>query len=205
MTGMNGAGRTALALLLITLPGASAAQQPPADEGPIELKLAPDPALEAGTVAVVQGTVDTAGLWFRLGGLSLTQPAAVILLSEDPADDLRLTLVKYDRTMPERAGSTRGDGFVTLKFRTQGFVEIGVESAGEPRPFALVAWAGDEIPAAPPSVLVAPGEYRGGAEGSDEYGNGDSRGGLDTLLLAIVFLAGATAAVVARRRRRGNA
>ena len=202
---MNGAGRTALALLLITLPGASAAQQQPADGGAIDLKLAPDPALEAGTVALVQGTVDTTGLWFRVGGLSLTQPAAVVLLSEDPADDLRLTLVKYDRAMPERTGSTRGEGFVTLKFRTQGFVEIGVKSTGESRPFALVAWAGDEIPAAPPSVLLAPGEYRGGAAGSERYGQEDTRGVPLTLLLAIVFLAGAAAAVVVMRRRRGNA
>jgi hypothetical protein len=53
-----------------------------------------------------------------------------------------------------RSGSTKGDGTCTFEFRTEGDLQIKVTSPDGPKPFRLVAWAGDEVaPELPPAVV----------------------------------------------------
>src|SRR5215468_7531706 len=102
---------TALVLLLPVLAAAQQINVPakPGDTVP-RLELKPDPALEKGQVAVVQGTLGPEPIRYVVGELSILQPIVVMLLSHDAADDLTLSLFKGDWTTARRTGSTKGSG-----------------------------------------------------------------------------------------------
>ncbi len=128
------------------------------------LKLTAHREVTTGTVAAIKGTVDGQGLRFAVGSLSILQPVVITLLARDPADDLKLTLFKKDWKEPRRAGSTGTRGLVAFDFRTEGGVNILVQSSGPPQAFALVAWAGEEIrPSSMKDVIVTPAQFKGSA------------------------------------------
>lgn len=192
-----------LYVLLLAAPAVGGGQEPPGteEEDLIELELAPRSEVPEGEIAAAEGTADTVGLRFILGGLSAVQPATVTLLADDPADDLRLELVKYDWTTPERSGSTRGAGFVQFGFHTEGFVKIGVRSGEGPKPFTLVAWVGEEVVEVDDNVLVSPSDYRGGGSGA-EYGRAATGGGDRwPLVLGALLVGGILGGLVFRQRR----
>lgn len=153
---------TAIAL---SLPSVAASQEPPAmpkqqgDSIPT-LELAPDPRIEHGRVAAVQGAVGPEGLRFVVGELSILQPVVVMLLARDDTDDLTLSLFKKDWTNMRRTASTRGSGIARLEFRTQGGVNILLRGESAETPFALVLWAGEELRPTIPDVVVTYEELR---------------------------------------------
>jgi hypothetical protein len=148
----------AVALLVATTAGRPArAQPPPAPQDPpqvFQLKLAPAPEIKNGRIAAVQGTAGAAGVKLLVGGLSILQPAAVMLIAQRPSDDLRIELTKFTADAPVRSGSTKGEGVCTFEFRTEGDVQITVTSPDGPKPFRFVAWAGDEVTPDLPSIFA---------------------------------------------------
>lgn len=147
----------------IDLPKAPGTNEP---QVPI-LTLSPGSAIRDGKVAAAEGTVDGEGLRFAIGGLSILQPVVITLFAGNPADDLKLTLFKKDWKQPRRAGSTGANRSVAFTFRTEGGVNILVQSSGPSRPFTLIAWAGEEIrPSSMKPVIVTPAQFKGDARRS---------------------------------------
>jgi hypothetical protein len=135
----------------------ASAQPPPAPQSPpqvYQLTLEPAPEIKNGRLAAVQGTAGAAGVKLLVGGLSILQPAAVMLIAQRPSDDLRIELTKFTAGAPVRSGSTKGEGVSTFEFRTEGDVQITVTSPDGPKPFRIVAWAGDEVTPDLPSIFT---------------------------------------------------
>ena len=130
------------------------------DDAIPRLELAPDPGIEHGRVAAVQGTVGPDGLRFVVGELSILQPIVVMLFAREEADDLTLSLFKKDWTNVRRTASTRGSGMARFEFRTQGGVNIMLRGASVETPFALLVWAGEELRPAMQDVVVTYDEFR---------------------------------------------
>jgi hypothetical protein len=149
--------------LVLVLPALAAAQQitvpaKPDDTVP-KLELKPDPAVERGQVAAVQGTLGPEPIRYAVGGLSILQPVVVMLVSHDAADDLTLSLFKGDWTTTRRTGSTKGSGIASFEFRTQGGVNILLRGSSTPVPFVLVVWAGNELHPPMSDVVVTRDEF----------------------------------------------
>lgn len=161
--------RTALAQSAI-----QGARAPGSNEPPVPvLELASSPEITKGKVAAVKGTVDGAGLRFAVGSLSILQPVVITLFAREATDDLKLTLFKKDWKEPRRSAATGAGGRVSFTFRTEGGINILVQSSGAPRPFTLVAWAGDEIhPSSMKPVIVTPAQFQGKAPVSRDLGAG---------------------------------
>lgn len=173
-----------LAALEGTALGQSAIDPPklPGDQPQVPLlKLARDQAFKHGEATAVEGTVDGEGLKFAVGGLSILQPVIVNLFAHNAADDLKLTLFKKEWNEPLRTGSTGRAGSVDFTFRTEGGVNILVQSPGPMRPFSLVVWAGDEIHPPMKDVVVTPAQFRrqqqSGAASSSGAGSVEEAGG----------------------------
>lgn len=138
------------------------AADPPraADVYPVELVA--DPAIRNGKVAAVEGTAGPSGQKLAIADLSVLQPVEVTLFARDD-DDLRLDLSKFILDAPAKSLSTKGSGFATARFRTQGDLQLTVKSPQGPRPYRLLVWAGNEVPAPVPSLFAA---ASGGETGS---------------------------------------
>jgi hypothetical protein len=124
---------------------------------------------------------------------------AISLVAQFPADDLRIELSKFTTDAPVRSGSTKGEGVCTFQFRTEGDVQIKVTSPGGPKPFRLVAWAGDEVAAELPPVFTP---VKAGVSGPTAAPA--SREGAPVVLWVIaggiILCAGLLAIMVVRRR-----
>jgi hypothetical protein len=143
-----------LVLLASGAPGWAQAPPQPDQPSVYQLTLEAVPEIKNGRIAAVQGTASAAGERLMLGGLSILQPVAISLVAQFPTDDLRIELSKFTTDAPVRSGSTKGEGVCTFQFRTEGDVQIKVISPGGPKPFRLVAWAGDEVAAELPPVFA---------------------------------------------------
>jgi hypothetical protein len=151
---------TALVLVLAAPAAAQEINLPPKPDDTVpRLELKPDPAVEKGRVAAVQGTLGPEPIRFAIGELSILQPVVVMLLSQDAADDLTLSLFKGDWTTVRRTGSTKGSGIARFEFRTQGGVNILLRGSSTPVPFALVVWAGNELHPPMSDVVVTRDEF----------------------------------------------
>lgn len=186
----NRAGGTALVVAVISVVLATGGQvafaqsaiDPPKLPGdqpqvPI-LKLVADRAVPNGKVAAIAGTVDGEGVRFAIASLSILQPVVIALFAGSPADDVKLTLFKKGWKEPRQAGSTGTDGQVVFNFRTEGGVNILVQSSGPVRPFYLVAWAGDEIrPHSMKDVIVTPAQFKGAGRAAGGTATSTGKGG----------------------------
>lgn len=146
-------------------PGLAFAADPPRAADVHTLQLIADPAIRNGKVAVVEGTAGRAGQKLAVADLSVLQPVEVTLFAVDEHDDLRLDLSKFILDAPAKKLSTKGTGFATARFRTQGDLQLTVTSPEGPRPYRLLVWAGNEATPAVPSLFTAAdstGEASGG-------------------------------------------
>lgn len=167
-----------------------------------ELKLEASPDIKNGRVAAVQGTANSTGEKLMLGGLSILQPVAISLIARYPSDDLRLELSKFTTDTAVRTASTKGEGVCTFEFRTEGDVQIKVTSPEGPKPFRLVAWAGDEVaPELPPAFVPAKAEAGRLAVADAPGGAGGSPAVLWVIAGALVLCVGLLAVIAFRRRR----
>ncbi len=114
-------------------PGLAFAADPPRAADVHTLQLIADPAIRNGKVAVVEGTAGRAGQKLAVADLSVLQPVEVTLFAVDEHDDLRLDLSKFILDAPAKTLSTKGAGFATARFRTQGDLQLTVTSPEGPR------------------------------------------------------------------------
>lgn len=145
-------------------PGLALAAGPPAGADVYPLQLIADPAVRNGKVAAVEGTAGRSGQKLAVADLSVLQPVEVTLFAVDEVDDLRLDLSKFILDAPAKTLSTRGTGFATARFRTQGDLQLTVTSPEGPRPYRLLVWAGNEATPPVPS-LFAQGSGHGQGSG----------------------------------------
>lgn len=129
------------------------------------LQLIADTALRNGKVAAVEGTAGPRGQKLAVADLSVLQPVEVTLFAVDEHEDLRLDLSKFILDAPARTLSTKGTGYATARFRTQGDLQLTVTSPGGPRPYRLLVWAGDEAPPPVPSLFAATDATGKGSDG----------------------------------------
>jgi hypothetical protein len=132
---------------------AQAADQPKAPDV-YPLQLIADPAIRNGKVAAVEGTAGRSGQKLAVADLSVLQPVEVTLFAVDGTDDLRLDLSKFILDRPAKSISTKGAGFATARFRTQGDLQLTVTSPEGPRPYRLLVWAGNEATPQVPSLFA---------------------------------------------------
>ena len=138
-----------LIIALAAMSNSASAQQTPASKGPAPvygLDLKAHAALPSGKVAGAGGTVERAGHRFQLEHLDLMQPMVVAVIAENPSRSIDVRLAKYNFDSVEREGRTDSSGRALFKFRTEGDLRILVRAAtGEPSPYSLVVWVGEEI------------------------------------------------------------
>ena len=156
-SGIGIATRVSLALLL---PGSALAQGPPTGTDVYQLALEPNPDIKSGKIATLEGVAGTAGQKLAVGDLSVLQPIEVTVFAPDEADDIRLELSKFILDSPAKTCSTKGNAFCTVRFRTQGDLQINVVSPDGPKLYRLLVWAGNEVPAPVTTPLVSMSEYR---------------------------------------------
>jgi len=116
-----------------------------ADAPAFKLELKPQPGLPNGKVATIQGTGGLPGDKFFIESVGVLQPVVITLIAKKKGDVLHLVTGKqrWDETIDK--ADTGADGQVTIKLRTQGEVRMTVSADGDPKPYYLVVWAGDEV------------------------------------------------------------
>jgi len=176
------------------------------DEKIPTLELVTDPALKSARFGATEGEVDTKGLRFAVGGLSILQPVVVSLMSEVPGEELRLSIFKQGWSGARRSGSTGTSGAVQFQFRTEGGMNILVEGPSRPARFVLAVVAGDEVQLPMKDVFLPVG---GASQTSlPAAGGTPTKAGGSTLVPWIVAaVLGAVVAVFAMRflaRRKGH-
>jgi hypothetical protein len=121
---------------------------------PSQLQFIRHPELPNGRSTLVDGTTDSKGRDFSVGGLSVTQPIFIYLREEKPAGRLRLELSKYARQNVERTCDTTPDKPCVIQTRTDGSMGVHVRAMGrEPGGFVLFAYLADDIESDVPSVF----------------------------------------------------
>lgn len=149
--GRMGLGLLALMLIaawaLINPAGVLAAKKKSVIAGPdaYTIKLIKNPEIPIGKVAYLEGKTDAEGIYLELKGLWITQPVELLLLAKSTKEDLRIELRKYHWKKPSQQGTTKGKGFCTFLFKTQGDVGIKILSPQGMRPFRLEVWVGPEV------------------------------------------------------------
>lgn len=145
-----------LAAIVFSVPVAARAQNPdPNDKTSVHpLTLEKHAGIGNGRIAMVEGEAGPEGVRLVVNQLSILQPAAVALVPLDAGDDLRLALWKYAEDDVKHEASTRGDGFVSFRFRTEDDLQLRIVSPAGPRRYRLAVWAGDEVEMPLPSPFV---------------------------------------------------
>lgn len=183
-------GLLALAVLFV---GQANAQDEAASETPdvygLELSPKPDD-FPNGNAVYVQAEADGKGQRYSVSGTELNQPILVSVLTQDPADNVRVRIVKDNWDAPDRDVATAGGKRTDLGFRTFDGFKIWV-TADAPVDYQLIVWVGAPMDIPPPpmaepaSTFVEPESAKGAAAG----------GGVSFSYLELV-LAGVLALVV---------
>jgi hypothetical protein len=109
------------------------------------IKLKEDPDIPVGKVAYLEGQADSEGFYLELKDLWITQPVEITLMAKSAEEDLRIELRKYHWKKPSQQGTTKGKGYCTFYFKTQGDVNIKILSPQGMRPFRLEVWVGPDM------------------------------------------------------------
>jgi hypothetical protein len=146
----------ALAVALSLAGPALAAKKKSVIAGPdaYTIKLIKDPEIPGGKVAYLEGKADAEGFYLELKDLWITQPVEITLMAKSAKEDLRIELRKYHWKKPSQQGTTKGKGYCTFYFKTQGDVNIKILSPQGMRPFRLEVWVGPEMKPALKPVIV---------------------------------------------------
>ena len=152
--------------------------------------------LEHGKAVIVRGESTPQGHRYFLEGLNMLTPVSVTLVAKRPGDDVQLAITKLSWAKAERVGSTGKEGIISFRFRTQGEFQMTVSAQGEPKPYQLVAWVGDEVKPEFTPVVVKQSEYKAGK------GEGGMRGGPLWVIAGLLAIIAALLALLALRRKR---
>ena len=174
-----------IAILLIVAATASAEEK---EKPAYKLELKPDSRLPSGTAALVQGDSNPEGDQFFLENVGVLQPVAITLIAKNEGDQIKLVLAKQRWDEKIRESETGpGKKTVTEKLRTQGEVRMIVKADGDPKPYLLVVWVGDEVKPDMAPVVSKMKEYSGPGAGA---GSASAGGGSSSTTTAIVVMLG---------------
>lgn len=173
-------------------PSAGAEEERPA----FKLELKPAPKLPSGKVVTIQGTGTPEGDRFFVEAVGVLQPVVVTLIAQKKGDALKLVLAKQRWDESLRTADVGPEGQVTLKLRTQGELRIIVTAQGEPKPYWLVVWVGDEVKPELAPVLTPMKGHKAAAGGK----GGSSTG---SIVIAAVIGVLLIILVVWLKRKRG--
>jgi hypothetical protein len=197
------------ALAALTAATFAFAQDAPA--GPIgkdvhTLQLVSVPEVKQGRIAIVEGLVGAEGEKLAVADLSVLQPVEVTLFTPDAGDDVRIELSKFILDAPALTGTTKGEGFCTFKFRTQGDLQIKLASPAGPNVYRLLVWVGDEVGPPLPAAFVPMDEWKKQQASSPVAGPAAAAGSFGPSVLwiiagALVVIAALLAVMVMKRGR----
>jgi LPXTG-motif cell wall-anchored protein len=207
-----------IAIAVLAATASIAAAQAPPSQTPVggkgrksyKLELEKYPEFERGKAVLVEGKASKEPEWFFVENLSVMQPVSVTVLTKDSSHDVKVQLGKrrWDSDF-SREDSTKGKRAKLIKLRTQGELRIVVSSKdGEPRPYQLIVWAGDEVkPQNVPKIVVAKKDFKPGMKTGKAASTAPSTSGGSSSTVWAVFAIGAVVLVlgglvVMKRRRK---
>lgn len=110
-----------------------------------KLDLVAAPGLPNGKVRTIKGHARMPGDQFFIEAAGVLQPVVITLIAQKKGDPIDIFIGKQRWDEKLKTGTTGAEGQVTFKLRTQGEVRMTVLAQGEPKPYWLVVWVGDEI------------------------------------------------------------
>jgi len=194
---------------LACIHGAAFAEDKPNEDKPNEppaypLQFKTGFGLPNGKVSTWKGMATPAGDRYFTENLLVLQPIVVTVVAQNKGDKLHVTLAKMRWDDKQMEGTTGKDGKLILKTRTQGDLRVIVtsEGGGDPKPYYLMVWVGDEIKPQLKPVVTSMKNYKptGGVPGVP----GAKGGGNSTVGIVIAVLLGLGLLVlVLKLRKRG--
>ena len=187
---------------LACMHGAAFAEDKPKEPPAYPLQFKTGYELPNGKVSTWQGMAKPApGDRFFTENLLVLQPIVVTVVAKNKGDKIKVTLAKLRWDEKHMEGSTGDKGKVILKTRTQGDLRIVVtsEDGGEPKPYYLMVWVGDEIkPQLKPVVTsMKTHQAKGGVPGA-KGGGGNSK---IAIVIAVVLGLGILFLVLKLKKR----
>ena len=182
-----------------------AAQTAPKKEPPhkaYKLELKPFAEIKNGKIATVRGMAKPRADQFFVENVGVLQPIKVTVFAGHKGDKIDVFLGKSRWDEKLQTAATGPDGEVSLKTRTQGELRISVLSDGEPKPYFLAVWVGDEIKPELKPVVASMKEHN--LKHPESAGPGGTGGGLVTTVLAIAVVVMLIVIVVLVVRKRGK-
>ncbi|HEY5920889.1 MAG TPA: hypothetical protein VIV11_04425 [Kofleriaceae bacterium] len=128
--------------------GVAFAEDKPKEPPAYPLQFSTGHGLPNGKVSTWQGMAKpTPGDRFFTENILVLQPITVTVVAKNKGDKIHVALGKLKWDEKHMEGTTGADGKVILKTRTQGDLRVVVTSpdGGEPKPYYLMVWIGDEI------------------------------------------------------------
>ena len=178
--------------------GAEEKKEPPAY--PLQFKTGYN--LPNGKVSTWKGMAKPAGDRFFTENLLVLQPVTVTVVAKNKGDKIHVSIAKMRWDDVHMEGSTGDKGKVILKTRTQGDLRVIVtsEDGGEPKPYILMVWVGDEIKPQLKPVTTSMKNYKPAAGGPGAKASGGSSSTVG-IVIAVVLGLGILILVLKLRKR----
>lgn len=178
-------------MVLVLVGWASVAlADPPPEKPAYKMDLQPWEGHPGGTVAIARGDSSPDGDQFFLESVGVLQPVNVTLIAKNPGDKIKLILAKqrWDENLREVA--TGPGATVTTKLRTQGEVRMIVKAEGDPKPYFLFVWVGDEVKPDFASPVVPMKDFKGtpGAGGGSGGSAASAAIGVGVVIIIVLLL-----------------
>ncbi|MGB8193928.1 MAG: hypothetical protein WCF67_18490 [Chitinophagaceae bacterium] len=152
---------------------------------PVELNLAEykkDGADKAkGRISMNTLSQDKDTMYYFVKGLSIYSPTYFSISSSDPKADIKVNLCKENWHTANKTGDVKGKGIWKTQFKTEGDFGIMVVANKKPTRYVLLAWTGEEMKIAMPSVFKT-------SNASDIKGGGWFRNNMLIVIISAVVL-----------------
>lgn len=149
-----------------------------------KLQMQTEPSLPGGKIRIVEGEAVAKPDRFFLEGLGVLSPVAVTIIAKHKGDVIQVAFSKdrWDEVLKTVATSADKNE-VTTKLRTQGDLQMAVTATGDPKPYYLIVWLGDEVQPDLAPVTVPMSKYK--AEHPDAGKAPAAAGGTSPVMIVI--------------------
>ena len=130
-----------LTVVLLVVPRLAVAE----DFTSYKLQLQTNPKFPNGKIRAIEGTADQLGDHFFLEGVGVLQPLAITLVAQHQGDEIEIAFGQDRWDEKIETAKTGPEGEITTKLRTQGDLKMTITASGEPKPYWLFVWVGDEV------------------------------------------------------------
>ncbi|HEY5948355.1 MAG TPA: hypothetical protein VIV40_22820 [Kofleriaceae bacterium] len=202
---IRGIGRVVVWLVaLASVHGVAFAEDKEPPVYPLEFKTGYE--LPNGKVSTWQGMAKPApGDRFITENVLVLQPIVVTVVAKHKGDKIHVALAKSSWDEKLKEGTTGADGKAILKTRTQGDLRVIVTSAdgGDPKPYYLIVWIGDEIKPELTPVTTSMKTYKGGTAMPGSPGGTATGGNNKTAIVIAVLLGIGILILILKLKKRG--